>query len=73
MWESGRIEKYEYKIRVFEMPSNFGIEGGRISNLTLIDTETGEEVVDYDRGWGGLEPKNAEQTRIVKMIVAKYS
>ena len=40
---------FHYQLKVYDRPSRFGIEHGRISKLTL--TRKGEVVCNYDRGW----------------------
>lgn len=58
MWERGMIAVPQkdgsrvivrYSVKVYDLGSRFGINGGRISKLWLqID---GECVANYDRGW----------------------
>lgn len=61
MWEEGTItiygeHKYLYSAKVFVLPSEFGINGGRISKLAICkDDGSGEwnnnnVVYNYDRG-----------------------
>lgn len=58
MWKEGTIgiprkdgsyKAVHYWIKVFEEGSQFGINGGRISKLSL--KMDGEWVANYDRGW----------------------
>ena len=47
-------ETYTYDAKHFDAPSEYGIEGGRISKLGI---RKGREVVlNYDRGWV-IEPE----------------
>lgn len=57
MWKEGSIkvnrEIFHYWMKQFEEGSEWGIEGGRISKLTL--KRGGKIVCNYDRGWD-IEP-----------------
>lgn len=39
------------QIKLFAQPSQFGINGGRISKLFARDERTRETILNYDRGW----------------------
>lgn len=53
MWKEGSIRVgssiFHYWMKQFDEGSQYGIEGGRISKLTL--KRDGEIVCNYDRGW----------------------
>lgn len=53
MWEKGIIKigntEVKYVAKVYEEPSIYGINKGKISKLSLIIK--GECVTHYDRGW----------------------
>ena len=53
MWKEGALKVnsswFHYWIKVFDEPSNFGINEGRISKLTLKRKD--QIVCNYDRGW----------------------
>lgn len=53
MWKEGSIRVngsiFHYWIKQWDEGSKFGIEGGRISKLTI--KRDGVAVVNYDRGW----------------------
>ena len=61
MWREGTIgipedktagKKYmavHYVVKVYDEPSKFGINNGKISKLQL--KQNGEIVANYDRGW----------------------
>lgn len=57
MWEFGTIEvegqDVGYGMKVFEEPSVFGINNGRISKLTLVNSNN-KVIANYDRGWDVL-------------------
>ena len=47
---------FHFWVKRHEEGSEFGIDGGRISKLTITYEGTGREVVNYERGWG-IKPK----------------
>ena len=63
MWQEGTVsvngEIFHYWMKQYEEGSEFGINGGRISQLTI--KRSGREVYNYDRG-EDIEPidKNTE-------------
>lgn len=60
LWKDGRLQLagglFHFWIKRFDEGSEFGIDGGRISKLTIKNERTGKEVANYDRGWG-IEPQ----------------
>ena len=48
MWTQGTIDGYAYWVKHYEEGSQFGINGGRISKLTI--RKDGTELYNYDRG-----------------------
>ena len=69
MWMFGSIDGYEYEAKVYDLGSEYGINGGRISKLYV--TKAGRVVINYDRGWD-IKPKTAEANRILQAILQKY-
>lgn len=57
-WTSGGAtvngRQYGFEVKHYEEPSQFGIDGGRISKLFLRETGTGN-IVQYERGWPMLD------------------
>ena len=53
MWKEGALKVYDnifhYWMKVYEGPSEFGINGGKVSKLML--KHNGKIVCNYDRGW----------------------
>lgn len=45
--------KYQFQAKLFDEPSEYGIDEGRVSKLCIVDTlrPMGETFVSYDRGW----------------------
>ena len=72
MWKIGKIKvgasEYSYWAKVYDEGSRFGINGGRISKLTI--KESGSIVCNYDRGWD-VKPSNANARLALKQILDK--
>ena len=78
MWEEGKLiidgEVFEYEIKVFKEPSEFGIDKGRISKLELSYVDSaGQKFVTalYDRKWV-FKPKMEIAKKAVEEILIKY-
>ena len=78
-WTAGRIETlsgvdhyesyiYEFEAKVYDLPSKYGINEGRISKLSVKDMRTDVEIVGYDREWY-LEPKRSQEYAIVNALL----
>ncbi|MEP3346336.1 MAG: hypothetical protein ABJN34_14890 [Litoreibacter sp.] len=68
LWTDGRIitmEGYTFTAKVHDEPSQFGIDGGKISKLQVC--KDGEQVMNYDRGWDD-DPKTAEHREALHRI-----
>ena len=48
-----------YWVKAYDEGSEYGIDGGKISKLTI--TIDGNKVVNYDRGWD-IEPDEDDET-----------
>lgn len=79
MWKEGTIgipaegEKMKavhYCVKVYEEPSHFGINGGKISKLSL--TMNGEWIANYDRGWD-IEPTCEEANLALCILLNNYN
>lgn len=72
--QEGTVGPYHYHAKVFDIGSEYGINGGRISKLFMRHAATGEEVICYDRGWG-MDPPEPGQTELMEAfnaILAHY-
>ena len=69
MWKEGSMKVhnsiFHFWVKVYDEGSIYGIDGGRISKLTL--KRDGKEVCNYDRGWD-IEPVD-EDTEIALEIL----
>ena len=79
MWESGKItiddENFEYHVKIYEEPSAYGINKGRISKLevNLVDEAGSKFVVAlYDRKWE-FKPKLEIAKKVVQQIMSRYN
>lgn len=70
MWKEGTIKVgssiFHYWMKVYEEPSQFGIDEGRISKLTL--KLNSEVVCNYDRGWD-MEPVDSDTQAALQILL----
>ena len=82
MWKEGvirvqvEIDKYIglwYQVKVYDLPSEYGIEGGRISKLQLREgcRFDGEIVANYDRGWD-VKPKTKAAEVALQILLYSF-
>ena len=71
MWKTGAMlikgKVYKYQVKVYEVGSEFGFDGGKISKAWI--SLDGKAVVNYDRGWD-IEPVD-EGAEIALAILIK--
>lgn len=69
-WVEGRAGAYTFRAKVFDRPSKYGINHGRVSKLSIRreSPARGEMVVIYDRGWD-RRPKGKEDTDAFRAIL----
>lgn len=78
MWSNGRIINletkvdYEYWCKHYDLPSQHGIGGGKISKLTIRCLKDGKVLYNYDRG---LDFDNLDETgrAVYSIILEKYN
>jgi hypothetical protein len=78
MWSEGIIAspatgaKYKYWVKYYGEPSEtFGIDGGKVSKLTIRKVGESRDVVNYDRDWD-IEPAD-EVKAVYAIILEKYN
>ena len=77
MWSEGIIAcpttggKYKYWVKHYEEGSQFGIDGGKVSKLTIRKVGETRDLVNYDRGWD-IEPEG-ELEAVYAIILTKYN
>jgi len=67
---------YDFLIKHFDEPSEYGIASGRISKLWLRRRGDAHAVLSFDRGWErGFTPrgKGAEVGAVYRAIIAKFN
>ena len=79
MWEEGELEIngniYYYEAKVYDDPSDYGINGSRVSKLVVSDTPhfgINDAILSYDRGWD-IEPENDEDDLIIEKILEIFA
>ncbi len=78
-WRDGQIGKYRFQAKVYDEPSTYGINDGRVSKLMVWDDVVRYEKMDifaasiiaYDRGWS-IEPKTEEDKYILETILKQF-
>ena len=76
MWDEGIIivadVKVSYQVKHYNVASEFGIDGGRISKLWMQVNNT--YVVSYERGWN-IQPDEADSVIMTayREILKKYN
>lgn len=63
----GIYKGYDWGAKVFEEPSDHGIDKGRISKLTVKDKD-GNIVAHYEREWD-VKPEKAKDKKAVEEII----
>ena len=74
MWKEGTLgvngDIFHYWVKQYEEPSQFGIEGGRVSKLTL--KRKGQIVCNYDRGWD-IRPVDENAETALRILLKDYN
>ena len=77
MWSEGIIactttgNKYKYWVKHYETGSEYGINGGKISKLTIRKVGETRDLCHYDRGWD-TDPIE-EVTTAYAIILQEYN
>ena len=74
MWKEGSIKVesavYHYQAKVYDTPSKYGINQGRISKQSVqLD---GQTVINYDRGWD-KKPSTEAENAVLWIILNSYN
>lgn len=70
--KGGKSKIAHYWVKAFQKPSQWGIENGRISKLTVrID---GKITINYDRGWD-ISPHEDDRESMIayRILMMKYN
>lgn len=73
MWRYGTIDGFQYEAKVYDNPSIFGINQGRISKLYIYG-KRGKILAMYERGWSGDNDDGPQGKLgdVVKKILRRY-
>lgn len=63
-WMLGTIDGIEFNAKVYSEPSEYGINGGKVSKLWI------KGILNYDRGWD-IKPKGKEAKAMMESLL-KY-
>ena len=70
MWKKGFLKIGEcvlrYSAKVYDEPSEFGIEEGRISKLEV--RNEGKLIINYDRGWDVKPADELAETALMMIL-----
>ena len=72
MWKNGIIDAYCYEVKVFDEPSKYGIEGGKISKLYIYTNNALKCVCQFDRKWV-IKPTDEIVIKLCELLVAIYN
>jgi len=78
MWETGRIAAidgnalYEYHAKVYDEPSEWGLNGGRVSKLSIRKIGESEWLYNYDRS-EDIPASDVEVESIVNIVLSKFA
>lgn len=70
MWKEGIINGYLFYAKVYEGPSEYGIDKGRVSKLEI--SKGGQCLCRYDRGWDIL-PEGEEVKAVYREIIGQFN
>jgi hypothetical protein len=79
MWSEGIIAspttdaKFKYWVKHFEKGSEWGIDSGRISKLTIRKLGESHDLVNFDRGWDVEVPDDSEVQAVYAILLEKYN
>ena len=78
-WAEGTVGSYRWQAKVYDEGSEFGINGGRVSKLTIWDQEKRKKsnlleacIVNYDREWD-ITPKTAKAQQALEAVLKLFN
>lgn len=76
LWKEGRVEirgiTFHYWVKQYEEGSKNGINGSRVSKLTIRNERTGNTVANYERGWD-VKPKTKTENAALDYILKEFN
>lgn len=72
-WQKGTTADYEFEAKVYDEPSEYGIENGRVSKLWVYKVVNGKKqtAFNYDRGWD-VKATTVKDKKVLKTILDKF-
>lgn len=74
LWHEGALKVYgdsfHYWVKQYDTPSQYGIDGGRVSKLCI--KRDGIEVCNYDRGWD-IKPNDPNGELALEILLHEYN
>ena len=77
-WTFGTVKKsnggetFVFQAKHYEEPSQFGIDGGRISKLCVRRDGESKDVIAYERGWL-VEPRTAAHRAVLTALKERFN
>jgi len=70
-WLEGKIDGFLFQAKVYDIGSQYGIDNGRVSKLTIwaADRHPGDAIINYDRGWD-KSPSEGWQQELLQALLA---
>ena len=66
------LNSYSFSAKVYDTPSTFGINKGRISKLYVRDISANTEVIGYDREWY-CEPQYPQEKAVLEALLTIFA
>lgn len=74
IWTAEGKTGYDYWVKHYDEPSEtYGIDGGRISKLSIRKHGDSRWLVNYDRGWDIEVPNDDEVKGVYAILLKKYN
>lgn len=74
LWHEGALKVYgdsfHYWVKQYDTPSQYGIDGGRVSKLCI--KRDGVDVCNYDRGWD-IKPNDPNTQLAMEILLHEYN
>jgi hypothetical protein len=69
-WIKGTIDDYNFEAKHFDVGSEFGINNGRVSKLSIWKGDNRDDglITHYERGWD-VKPKTKEQKEVYQTLL----
>ena len=68
LYIAGSCGPFKFSAKVYGSPSKYGVDGGKVSKLSIHDEEGFRPIVHYDRGWD-VKPQTQDQWDALRDIL----